>query len=74
MNQLKSQHVYVTTTPQHRIILNQLNNSNIANYFITAPYHSAKINNPEWHYVMMTIIGKTITTQPALTNFVSVFP
>ena len=61
---LKLQHVYANSTPQHRIVLNQIHNSNIASKYITANKYESNITNPEWHYLMMRRIGKTVNTQP----------
>ena len=61
INNLKLQYVYAASTPQHRIVLNQLNNSTLSNYYIATSAFRSPINNPEWHYLMMRQIGKTIT-------------
>ena len=63
MNQLKLQNVYLQSTPQHRIVLNQLMNSNLAHKYILAPGCTSNLNNAEWHYNMMMRIGKIITTE-----------
>ena len=64
INQLKLQHVYEQSTPQQRLVLNQIRNSKISNYVITAPAYMGHINDPEWHYFMMRRIGKTVINQP----------
>ena len=63
MNKLKLQSVYAKSTPQHRIVLNQLINSKIAHKYITADDYISKMNNAEWHYNMMRRIGKPLTTE-----------
>ena len=44
---LKLQHVYANSAPQHRIILNQLQNGNIASKYISAHKYESNITNPE---------------------------
>ena len=63
MNHLKFQNVYAQSTPQHRIVLNQLYNSKISSQYITAPGYLSRMFNPEWHYSMMRRIGKIITNE-----------
>ena len=63
LNQLKLQNVYNKSAPQHRIILNQLLNSNIAHKYITVPQYKSRMNNAEWHYNMLRRIGKIITEE-----------
>ena len=63
MNQLKLQTVYAQSTPQHRIVLNQLINSKIAHQYVSAPGYKSKMNKAEWHYNMMRRIGKIIANE-----------
>ena len=74
MNQLKLQNVYAQSSPQHRIVLNQLINSKIAHKYITADGYHSKMNNAEWHYNMMRRIGKAITTETIYCPFCKKHP
>ena len=48
INDLKLQNVCEQSTPQHRIVLNQIKNSTISNYVIIAPAYMRHMTDPEW--------------------------